>query len=137
MLKQDINFVDVDPGVPPQRPITDDAVEHAVQHHQHTYWQELFAQVPDVVAEDARIRIHIGGLGKSVETALGEQLNGQGHVLGLRLGLAEQLGVKVLEGRSGTLTPAPDILVVALGGAAVDDGFFFCGELARAHQLFA
>ena len=33
--------------------------------------------------------VHVGGLGKSVEAALGEKLNGQRHVPGLRFRLTE------------------------------------------------
>ena len=45
--------------------------------------------------------------------------------------------MEVLEGGGRALAPAPDVLMIALGGTAVDDGFLFRRELARAHQLFA
>ena len=33
MLEQQIDLINIDPSVPPHLPISDDAVEHAVQHH--------------------------------------------------------------------------------------------------------
>lgn len=74
MLEQQVNFVDVEPCVFAELAVADDAVEHAVQHNEHTDRQELFAKVTDVVAENAGIGIHVRVLGKGVETALREQL---------------------------------------------------------------
>ena len=72
MLEQQVNFVDVDPGIAPLLAVADDAVEDAVQHHQHAHGQELAAQIPDVITEDAGVGIHIGGLGEGVQAALGK-----------------------------------------------------------------
>ena len=98
MLEQQIDLVDIDPGVALQPTVADDAVEDAVQHHQHSYRQKLLAKVPDIVAEDTGVGVHIGGLGKGVETAVCKQLNGQRHILRFLFRLAEQLGVEVLQG---------------------------------------
>ena len=135
MLEKDINLVNIDPCVPAQRPVADDPVKHAVQHHQHPHRQKLFAQIPDVIAQDPGVRVHVSGLGKGVEAALGEQFYRQGHVPRLRLGLAEQFGVEVLEGRRFPLVAALDVAVVDIGGAAVDDGFLFGGQQPVPHEL--
>ena len=74
VLKQQVNFVDVEPCIFAELAVSDDAVEHAVQHDQHADRQELFAKVTDVIAEDSRIGVHVRVLGKRVETALCEQL---------------------------------------------------------------
>ena len=45
------------------------------KRQQHAHGQKLTAQVPDVIAEDAGIGVHIGGFGEGVQAALGEQLS--------------------------------------------------------------
>ena len=136
MLEQQIDLVDIDPGVALQPAVTDDAVEDAVQYHQHPHWQELLAKIPDIVTEDAGIGVHIGGLGKGVETAVCKQLNGQRHILCFLFRLAEQLGVEVLQGGDRAVIAAADIVPVHLRGAAVDDGFFLGRQLACPDELF-
>ena len=136
MLEQQIDLVDIDPGVALQPTVADDAVEDAVQHHQHSYRQKLLAKVPDIVAEDTGIGVHIGGLGKGVETAVCKQLNGQRHILCFLFRLAEQLGVEVLQGGDRAVIAAADIVPVHLRGAAVDDGFFLGRQLACPDELF-
>ena len=99
VLKQQVNLIDVDPGALAQRAVADDPVEDAVQHHQHADGQKLLAQITDVVAENSRIGIHVGGLGEGIETAVCEQLHGQSHVPCFRLRLFQQLCVEVPSGR--------------------------------------
>ena len=135
VLKQQVNFVDVDPGISSLLPVADDAVENAVQHHQHAHGQELAAQIPNVIAEDAGIGVHIGGLGKGIQAALGKQLNSQRHIPRLRLRLAQQFGVEILQGGHRAGVALADVLPVALGGAAVDDGLLLGGEFPGTHEL--
>ena len=78
MLEKKVDFIDIDPGVPAQCPVADHPVKHAVQHHQHPHRKKLLAQISDVIAQDTGVRVHVGGLGKGVEAALGEQLDCQG-----------------------------------------------------------
>ena len=73
MLEQQVNFVDIEPCVFAEFSVSDDAVEHAVQHDEHADRQELLAEVADVIAEDSRVCIHIRVLGKRVQTSLREQ----------------------------------------------------------------
>ena len=136
MLEQQVDLINIDPGVALQPTVADDAVEDAVQHHQHPHRQELLAQIPDIIAEDTGIGVHIGGLGKGVETAVCKQLNGQRHILCFLFRLAEQLGVEVLQGGDRAVIAAADIVPVHLRGAAVDDGFFLGRQLACPDELF-
>ena len=73
MLEQQVNFVDVEPCVFAELAVSDDAVEHAVQHDQHADRQELLAEVADIIAEDSRIGVHVRVLGKRIQAALREQ----------------------------------------------------------------
>ena len=45
MLKQQVNFVDVEPCIFAELAVADDAVEHAIQYDQHTDRQELLAEI--------------------------------------------------------------------------------------------
>ena len=136
MLEQQVDLINIDPGVALQPTVADDAIEDAVQHHQHPHRQKLLAQIPDIVTEDTGIGVHIGGLGKGVETAVCKQLNGQRHILCFLFRLAEQLGVEVLQGGDRAVIAAADIVPVHLRGAAVDDGFFLGRQLACPNELF-
>lgn len=135
MLEQQIDLINIDPGVALQPTVADDAVEDAVQHHQHPHRQKLLAKVSDIVAEDTGIGVHIGGLGKGVETAVCKQLNGQRHILCFLFRLAKQLRVEVLQGRGLSLIPAADVVPIDLGGASVNDGLFLGGQLPGADEL--
>ena len=80
MLKQQVNFVDIKPCILAEFAIADDAVEHAVQHNEHTDRQELLAEVADVITEDSGVGVYIRVLGKRVQTSLREQLQCQRNV---------------------------------------------------------
>lgn len=135
MLEQQIYFIDMYPCVSSQSAVADDTVEDAVQHHQHPHRLELLAQIPNVVTDDPGIGVHIGGFGKGVQAALREQFDGQRHISGLRLVLPEQFRVEITESGRAALIPAPDVVPVDLGGAAVDDGFLLGGQAPLAHEL--
>ena len=136
MLEQQIDLVDIDPGIPLQPAVADDAVEDAVQHHQHTYRQKLLAKVSDIIAEDTGIGIHVGGFCKGVQAALRKQFDCQRHIRGFFFRLAEQLRMKVLQGRGLPLIPAADVFPIDLGGTAVNDGLFLGRQLPGADELF-
>ena len=89
MLEQQVDLVDIDPGVPPQRAVADDTVEDTVQHYQHPHRQKLLAQVPDVITEDAGAGVHVGRLSKGVQAALGKEFDGQRNVPGFPFRLAQ------------------------------------------------
>ena len=50
VLKQEVNFIYIDPRVFSQSAISDDAVEDAVQHDEHSHGEKLLSEVADVVA---------------------------------------------------------------------------------------
>ena len=135
MLEQQIDLVNIDPGVPSQFSVPDDAVEYAVQNHQHTNRQKLLAQIPDIVAKDTGVGIHIGGLGEGVQAALGKQFDGQSHVRCLRLRLAKQFCMEVPEGGDSPFTAVLDVGVVAQSRTPVNDGLLLGGQLAGPHEL--
>ena len=75
------------------------AVEDAVQHHQHPDGLKLLAQIKDVIADQTFVHIHIRLLGKSGQAAVCEQLNGKGQLRRFRLGLPQELFPEVFERR--------------------------------------
>lgn len=96
VLKQQVNFVDVEPCIFAELAVSDDAVEHAVQHNEHTDRQELLAEVADVIAKNAGIGIHVCVLGKRVQAALREQFQRQCNVPRLGFRLLQERGMEVL-----------------------------------------
>ena len=96
MLEQQVNFVDVEPCIFAELAVSDDAVEHAVQHDQHADRQELLAEVADVVAENAGIGVHVRVLGKRIQAAFREQLQCQRNVPRFRFRLLQERGMEVL-----------------------------------------
>ena len=136
MLKQQINFVNIDPGILAGTAVSDHSIENAVQNNQHPNGKKLLAEIADIIAEDSGVGIYIGGLGESIQTALGEQLDCQSHIAGLWLRLPEQLCVEILKCGDSPPIAAADIAVINLGSTAVNDGLFFCGELSGADKLF-
>ena len=75
VLEEQIDFVHIHPGAPAHLPVSDNAVEDGIQHHQHTNGQKLLAQVTNIITEDTAACIHIGGLRKGVQGAFREQLD--------------------------------------------------------------
>ena len=96
MLEQQIDFVDVELCIFAELAVADDAVEHAVQHNEHTDRQELLAEVADVIAENAGIGVYIRVLGKGVETALREQFQRQRNIPRFGFRLLQECGMEVL-----------------------------------------
>ena len=94
--EQQIEFVDEHIGKPLLRRVLQDAVVDGIQDHQHTHRLQRAAQVPDVVADQRVVRVHVGGLGEDVQQALRIQLDLQGQVLGVLLRLLPQAPVEVL-----------------------------------------
>ena len=96
VLKQQVNFVDVEPCIFTEFSVADDAVEYAVQHNQHADRQELLTEVTDVIAEDSGVGVHIRVLGERVEAALCEQFQSQRNVSRFGFRLLQERGVEVL-----------------------------------------
>ena len=122
-------------GVPPLLPVANDTVEDAVQHHQQADGLEVFTQVLNVVADDTVAGVDIGLVGEHVQAAGGEQLQCQRNFMGNRLLLPHKVVIEVFQ-RGRVALVFADVLAVDVGGAAVDDGFLLCANLARAHELF-
>ena len=133
VLEQQVDLVDEHPGALAQLAVPNDAVENTVEDYQHPNGKELLAQVPDVVADQPGAGIHIGGFGEGVQAALREQLDGQCHIVGLLLGLFQQLRMEILKGRSLSGTVALKIIAVDRCGTAVDERLLPGGQLTAAH----
>ena len=76
-------------------------------------------------------------LRKGVQAAVCKQLDGKGDFLRLRLVLLEKLRPEILQGRHFALIVILLIGAVHAGGAAVDNGFLLCAEVAAADELLA
>lgn len=137
MLEQDVNFIDINPSIPAKLTIPNYPIKDTVQHHQHTNRKKLLAQITDVIAENLSVCIYICRLCKGIQTALCKQLNCQRYIFCFGFGLPEEFGVKVLQCRCFSLIIPPDIITIDIGSTAVDNGFFFCGELPGTDELFA
>ena len=96
VLEQQIDFINIKPCILAKLAVADDAVEHAVQHNEHTDRQELLAEVADVIAKNAGIGIHVCVLGKRVQAALREQLQRQCNVPRFGFRLLQERGMEVL-----------------------------------------
>ena len=73
-------------------------------------------------------------MGKYIEGAGGEQLQGQGNIMGHRLLLHHQVTVQVLQ-RVRLALEILEVLLIDVSGAAVDDGLFLGSNLTAAHKL--
>ena len=112
-------------------------VQDRVEDDQHTDGHKLLAEVKDVIADQAVIRVHIGFLGEGVQRAIGKQLNGKSNLLRFGFGLLEKLRPEVLQGRH--LAGVVVLLIVAVDACrtAVNDGLLHCAEVVAADKLLA
>ena len=94
--EQQIELVDEHIGEPLLGRVLQDAVVDGIQDHQHAYRFQGAAQVPDVVADQGVVRVHVGGLGEDVQQTLRVQLDLQGQVLCVLLRLLPEAPVEVL-----------------------------------------
>ena len=81
--------------------------------------------------------IYIRMLGKGVQRAIREKLNGKGDFLRFWLVLLQQLLTEVLQGRRRSHIVALLIVPIHRSGTAVNDRFLLCAKTAAADELFA
>ena len=136
IAEQQVEFVRKHPGGLALLPVLNHPVEDGVQRDQHSDGHELLPKFPDIIGDDSRFGIHIGGLGKGVEAAGDEELGGKGKPPGLRLRLLQEGMVQILQGGHLALVVVGHVLPVHVVGAAVQDGFLFGRNTSGAHQLF-
>ena len=67
MLEQKINLINEDKGLFTFCSVLRNAVTNAVEDDKHTDRHKLLAEVKNIIADKAIVRIHIGRLCKSVE----------------------------------------------------------------------
>ena len=137
VLEQKIDFVDENKGVLAFGSVLRNTVENGVENDQHTDGHKLFAEIKNVVANQAIVRVHIGFLGKGVQAAVGEQLDGKSNLLRFGFGLLEKLLPEVLQGRH--LTGVVVLLIGAVDACrtAVNDRLLHCAEVVSSDELFA
>lgn len=87
MLEQKVDFIDEDEGVLALSSVLRNTVQDRVEDDQHTDGHKLLAEVKDVIADQAVIRVHIGFLGEGVQRTVGKQLDGKSNVQYIRLSL--------------------------------------------------
>ena len=116
-------------------PVLNHAVVDGVQRHQHSERHQLLAQFPDIVGDDPRLGIHVGGLGKGAQGTGDEELGGKGQPLCFRFRLHLEQTVEVFQGGDRPLVPVADVRHIDLFRAAAQDGFFFGGDQPAADQL--
>ena len=137
MLEQKIDFVDENKGVLAFGSVLRNTVENGVENDQHTDRHKLFTEVENIIADQAIVRVHIGFLGKGVQAAVGEQLDGKSNFLRFRFRLLQKLCSEILQGRHFA-----GIVVLLIGAVdacrtAVNDGLLHCAEVVAADKLFA
>lgn len=110
VLEEKVDFIGIHPSPSALGTVADDPVEDTVQHYQHTNGQELLAEITDIVTEDATVGVYIGGLGKSVERAFRKKFDCQCHIRRLRLRLAKEFRMEVLEGGNSAFVAAADVI---------------------------
>ena len=89
MLEQKIDFVDENKGVLAFGSVLRNTVENGVENDQHTDGHKLFAEIKDVVANQAIVRVHIGFLGEGVQRTIGKQFDGKSNLLRFGFGLLQ------------------------------------------------
>ena len=110
-------------------PVFRHAVEHGIGDNQKSHGFELTPQIHNVIDNDAVLGVHIGFMGKGIQTAGGEQLQRQRQIAGFFLRLCQQLfpentkrrdRAAALIGRiHGVYAPVDDALLQGADAAAV------------------
>ena len=137
MLEQKVDLIDEDEGVLALGSVLRNTVQDRVEDDQHTDGHKLLAEVKDVIADQAVIRIHIGFLGEGVQRTVGKQLYGKSNLLRFGFGLLQKLCSEILQGRHFA-----GVVVLLIGAVdacrtAVNDRLLHCAEVVAADKLFA
>ena len=98
VLEQKVDLINEDEGVLALGSVLCNTVQDRVEDDQHTDGHKLFAKIKNVIANQAIVRIHIRMLGKGVQAAVGEQLDGKSNLLRFGFGLLEKLLPEILQG---------------------------------------
>ena len=137
MLEQKVDLINEDEGVFALGSVLRNTVQDRVKDDQHTDGHKLFAEIKNVVANQAIVRVHIGFLCKSVQRAVCKQLNGKSDFLRFGFGLLEKLRSEVLQGRHLAGVVVLLIGAVDICRTAVNDRLLHCAEVVAADELLA
>ena len=89
VLEQKVDLINEDKGVLTLCSVLRNTVQDRVEDDQHTDGHKLFAEIKDVVANQAIVRVHIGFLGEGVQRTIGKQLDGKSNLLRFGFGLLQ------------------------------------------------
>ena len=84
-----MHLIHIIPGGLAAAAVCRDTPPHLILHDEHTEFLHLFAQLLDVVADDAVVDVHIGAVVEQVQTALDVDLQSRGNMVGFFLVLLE------------------------------------------------
>ena len=105
------------------RPVDGDTVPDLILDNQHPDFLQLFAQLFDVIADDAVMHIDVGPMIEHIQRTRDVDFQRRGDVLGLLLVLSAQQVVQILQNRHILRPGVVEIILVDQPHTAVDDGF--------------
>lgn len=85
----EVDLINEDEGVFALGSVLRNTVQDRVEDDQHTDGHKLLAEVKDVIADQAIVRVHIGFLCKGVQRTIGKQFNGKSNLLRFGFGLLQ------------------------------------------------
>ena len=135
VLEIQIHFVQEHPGVLAAFSVFHDTVLDGLQRDHQGGRTELFSHFIEVQCDDPAVHINISGMGKDIQAALGNKLGGQGDFAGLRVYLFQYLVAPVGQERHRGLATAMEIVLIDIGGTAVNDGFMAAVDPSHTHLL--
>ena len=96
-------------GAPTRFPVFCHAVEYRIRYDKQTHGFKLLPKVENVVHDNAVPSVSIGGIGKGIQAALGEKLEGERQIPGFRLRLRKK---QFTQCRQGGQRPAIAVVFV-------------------------
>src|SRR5699024_10136173 len=138
LTKQEMELVYKKSGCVPDVMVRSYAAQNGILYHQHPDLLELFAQLPDVVADKAVVDVHVGAVVEQVQAALDVDLQRRRHMVSLFFFLLQEGFVEVLQQRHVLGPRVLKVGLVNLMHTAVDDGFLDGKQsLLAAHNQLA
>ena len=105
------------------------------QRHHQGRGPQLLPHLVEVKDNKPVIHVDVGGVGEHIQAALGDQLGGEGNLPRLRVGLLQHFLPPVGEQGHTDFALPVEIVLIDIGGTAVNDGFVAGAHAPRAHLL--
>ena len=80
VLEQEVDFINEDESLLTFSTVLCNTVQDRVEDNEHTDRHKLLAEIKNVVANQAIVRVHIGFLCKGVQRTVGKQLDGKSNL---------------------------------------------------------